>query len=324
MHHQQPPRLAHGLADGRHVQWHDSAWIDDLHGDGPLQAFRRRQCLAPRVAQRHNGDIRPLPHDFGLTDRHEPLALGHILLLVEQQTVLDDQHGAIVADGRPQKSLGVVGGAGHHDLEAGSVGEPGLEALGVLRAFDRPRTRLGANRHRHAELSPRHEANLGHLVDDRIHGHEDKVDVHDLDHRAQSRHGGSHGQSAEGLLADRRAHHPLWAERLKKSARQLEDSPLDIHILANHEHGLVPLHFLPLGLADGIGVGQAPRRASHGGRTCGLRSVRWLDTHVVPTPCDQLKWWRRTAASEGDGTFEIRFHRRVHVLDLLLGQCSLL
>ena len=43
--------------------------------------------------------------------------------------MLEEEHGVVVADGGLEQALGVVGGAGAGDLEAGHVDEEGLRAL---------------------------------------------------------------------------------------------------------------------------------------------------------------------------------------------------
>ena len=46
--------------------------------------------------------------------------------------MLQEDHRVRVADRRAQQALGVRRGGGHDHLQAGDVGEPGLEALRVL------------------------------------------------------------------------------------------------------------------------------------------------------------------------------------------------
>ncbi len=50
----------------------------------------------------------------------------------------------------------------------------GIAAAGAL---------LSANHHWHPGFAAEHVAQLGGLVDDRLHGQADEVDVHDLSHR---------------------------------------------------------------------------------------------------------------------------------------------
>jgi hypothetical protein len=59
---------------------------------------------------------------------------GHRLGLAEiEQLVLEEDHRVVVADRGDQQALGVVGRGGRDHHEARHVGEPGLQALAVLR-----------------------------------------------------------------------------------------------------------------------------------------------------------------------------------------------
>ena len=50
------------------------------------------------------------------------------------------------------------------------------------------------------------------MIDDLVNGDEDKIDRHNLDHRAQPEHRRADRQPDEALLGDRRVDHALFAE----------------------------------------------------------------------------------------------------------------
>ena len=123
------PRLvdghqAAGLADRRDdgvgVQRRQRAQIDDLG----LDALLGQQRGGPQGdrdgrADRDDRQVRALPGDARLADRHQDVA-GRDLLAraVRQRHRLDVEDRVVVADRGEHQPLGVGRGAGHHDLQA--------------------------------------------------------------------------------------------------------------------------------------------------------------------------------------------------------------
>src|SRR3546814_1477229 len=71
--------------------------------------------------------------DLGTADRDdERLALGHVEGLPVVDFVLEEDHRVGVADRRLEKSLGIRGRIGRHDLEAGDMSVPAGIFLAVL------------------------------------------------------------------------------------------------------------------------------------------------------------------------------------------------
>ena len=92
------------------------------------------------------------------------------------------------------------------------MGQPGLEALRVLRGAALAGAALRAQHERHAELPARHRVRLRRRVDELVERERDEVDVHDLEHRPQPRLGGADGDAADRRLADRRVEHAVAPE----------------------------------------------------------------------------------------------------------------
>src|SRR6266566_8810385 len=79
-----------------------------------------------------------------------------------------------------EQTFGIVGGRGQHDLEAGDMTHPDMQALAVLGRGTASRSQGGTHHHRHLELAPRHIVNLGRLVKDLIHCQSEEVAKHDI------------------------------------------------------------------------------------------------------------------------------------------------
>ena len=112
---------------------------------------------------------------------------------------------------RPLASAGVEGVT---TFRPGDVAEPGLEALAVLGGVAAAGALLGPDDHRHLGLAAEHVAQLGRLVDDRLHRQADEVDVHDLGDRSGAGRGRADGDGGDDLLGDRRVAHARRPELL--------------------------------------------------------------------------------------------------------------
>ena len=70
--------------------------------------------------------------EVGDTDRNEVFLVRHLTLDVIQHLALEEAHRIVVANRALEQALGIVRRAWRDDLEAGDMGEPGLERLRVL------------------------------------------------------------------------------------------------------------------------------------------------------------------------------------------------
>ena len=130
----------------------------------------------------------------------------------------------------------------------------GVAAAGAL---------LGANDQRDSGLAAEHVAQLGRLVDDRLHGQADEVDVHDLGDRPTARRGGADGHRGDGFFGDGRVAHALGAEFFGQALGDAEDAAAAPagDVLAHHEDGRVAPHLFAQRLVERFGVGDAARLA---------------------------------------------------------------
>ncbi len=120
-----------------------------------------------------------------------------------EKLVLEDQDGVVIAHGRLEDALGVICVRDGHNLDSGHAREVALHALGVLRAAT-GRTDRRTHDKRNLDRAARHVAHLGGIVDDLIHGQEEKIAVLNVDDRSHSHHGGANGRAEEAQLGDRR------------------------------------------------------------------------------------------------------------------------
>jgi hypothetical protein len=103
--------------------------------------------------QRDDGDVAPFTQDGGRADLHGLGSLGDLLPAEVQRLVLDEHHRVRVTDRSREQACRVDGAARHHDLEAGHVDEPALEALRVLRRPTLSGAALRPQDERHGQLA---------------------------------------------------------------------------------------------------------------------------------------------------------------------------
>ena len=111
-------------------------------------------------------------------------------------------HGSSSARQAAQEAAGVGGGARDDDLQAGDVGEPGLEHLGVLGPDLETAADGRAQDHGDRGPAPGHVAELGRVVGQLVETEAEEVHEHDLGHRPQTAEGGPDGRPHDGLLGD--------------------------------------------------------------------------------------------------------------------------
>ena len=160
------------------------AQVDDLRRDSVgRQRLRRVQRLPQRAAI---GDQRHIPSgtpDHGFADIDRPAIRAEGAGDVVEHDMLEDDHRIGILQGRPQHVAGVLDRRRGHDLEAGHMGVPVFQAMGML-GGELPAGAGGdPDDHRHVELTARHVPDGGGVVDDLIERQQAEIDRHDLDDR---------------------------------------------------------------------------------------------------------------------------------------------
>src|SRR6266852_5598246 len=178
------------------VQGGGGARVDHLGADADfLEHGGGAEGDLHHAAGGHDGDVLAGPLDVRHTEgdgvvlrRHRPLDPVHHL-------VLEDDHRAVVADGRLHQPLGLVRAGGQGDLEARDVAHPGLERLRVLGGRAPRRPQRGAKDDGHLDLAAGHVVHLGGLVHHLVHGQRDEVAEHHVDDRPHAGHRRPHTDS---------------------------------------------------------------------------------------------------------------------------------
>ena len=83
--------------------------------------------------------------------------------------MLDEDDRVVVADGGFEQPFGVGGSGGHDDLQSGHMSDPGLEALGMIRAHSAADAALDSDGQWDFELSAGHVMELCGVIDELIH-----------------------------------------------------------------------------------------------------------------------------------------------------------
>ncbi len=153
------------------------------------------------------------------------------------------------------------------------MGEPGLQALRVLRGHPYAPAARAPHHERYRRPATHHKAKLGRLVDKGVHGKGNEVVDLDLDDRPRSCHRRAHRSTRETRLGDRCVPHALRAEPLQQTLRGPEDAT-HAHVLAHEHYALVPLHLLGDRLGNG---GSKPEFSLDGFRLRIALRVRRVD-----------------------------------------------
>ena len=191
-HDDDPAGLAGGVADGLLVERADGPDVDDLDempsGSSSWAASMACQTMYPEATTVTSSPARFTSHRLsgstysasGTSPRN-----AYRSLCSRKITGLSSRMAAFM------QALGVVGGRGQDDLEARDVGEPHLEALGVLggRALARPSALRHAQHPGHPALPAGHEPQLRRLGGDLVHGQAGEVHEHDLGDRPHADEG---------------------------------------------------------------------------------------------------------------------------------------
>ncbi len=180
------------------------------------------------------------------------------LLAPVQELVLAEHDRVRVLDGGPQQPVGVGGGGGADDLQAGVVVEPGLDVLGVVRPAADAAAVRAAHDHRHRPADA--VVHLGGAGDQLVEGDRDEVAELHLGHRALPGHRRADrdpGDAGLGHGRVDRAHHPVL---LLQPLRGAERAALAADVLAHAEDARIGLHLVVQGGVDRLEV----RELGHG------------------------------------------------------------
>ena len=134
------------------------------------------------------------------------------------------------------------------------MGQPGLEALRVLRCGARARTRGQAHNHGHGDLAAEHIAHLRRLVHELVHTDREEVAEHELGYGPQARCRRADRAAYDGALGDGRVPHPLRAEFVKHTRRDTKAAAEGADVLTEQDHVRVLAHPDAHALPDGLAV----------------------------------------------------------------------
>ena len=193
----------------------------------------------------------PAPAHRGRAERHRVVAVGHLAADASVHLlVLEEQHGVVVADRRPQQPLRVVGRGGDDDLQARHVREERLDRLRVVQGAVHAAAVRRADDHRDAEAVVRavaHPRGLGHQL---VEGRVDEVGELDLGDRPQAVDGRADRGADDHRLGQRRVDDPVVAELAPQPVGGQEHPALLADVLAQDDDRLVPPHLLGHAVAD--------------------------------------------------------------------------
>ena len=227
-----------------------------IHHFGADAAFfeqtRRAQRHLHHAAGGDDGDVAAFALDVGDAQRNGVIFLRHRALQPVHHLVFEKHHRVVVADGRFQQALGVVGRRRHHHLQSGNVAEPGVQRLRMLRGRAARGAQRGSHHQRRFPLAARHVMNLGGLVHHLVHGEPDEIAEHDVDHRTHAGHRGAHGNAGEAGFRNRRVEHALGAELFHQAGEHFERMARFGDVFAQNEDARIAAHLFGQRFADGL------------------------------------------------------------------------
>ena len=209
-----------------------------------------------------DGQVAPRAADDGLAQRHGVFAALRKLFLDApvEEFVLEEKHRVIVADGRFQQALGVVGGGRTDHFQARRVHEMHFGIRGMKRSAVHAASGRAADDDRNGRAPQ--VVRLGRVVGDRVERAGDEVHELHLDHRAQPEITHAHGRADDGRFADGRIDHALPAEPFQQAGGGLERAAVDADVLAEEHHGRIALHLFGQRLANGFEIGDLGHASS--------------------------------------------------------------
>ena len=122
----------------------------------------------------------------------------------------------------------------------------------MLRRSTATRTHRGPDDERHLDPPAEHVADLGHLVDDLVHGDGDPVGVEDLRDGAQPRGRRAETRTHDRRLRNRGVPNPVRPKFLVQSLRHPEGIATDRNITAHDDDGLIALHLFAHRFVQGL------------------------------------------------------------------------
>ena len=108
----------------------------------------------------------------------------------------------------------------------------------------------------HVHLAAEHEAQLGRLVDDLLHGQRGEVRELEFQHRPAAGECRTDRHTGLAEFGNRRVHHPVFAIAVHEIARHLEGATIDADVLAHQEDRGIGIHRLGERFLDRLRVGQ--------------------------------------------------------------------
>ena len=293
---QQAVRAPHAGGDSVpvHAQRIEGAQVDHLGVDA--RGVRRFHAHRHHVGAGHHGAGAAGAHDPRLAEgdavievvRHERRAL-------VERLALDDRHRVVAANGAVEEADVIERRRRRDDPPARPEREHAGRVHRVLRAVAAACRHPGAHDQRRAVGAAEHVADLGRLVEELVGRDQAEIGVHDLDNRAQPVDRGAEAHAAESVFGDRRADQTLGEGRADPLGGADRAALQPVHVLAEHDHGFVPLHRAELHGGDRFDEGHLARR----------RRVDVLRLH--PARARQL---RKVAADADIDLLRVRPQRR--------------
>ena len=252
-----PAGLADALDDLGVIQGHQGVEVDDLR----LQTVLLAELLGGvyrAVQGRADGDdgqVLALADQVGVPDgdliparRHA--ALVELLAHVVNALALEEHHRVRSIEGGLHEALGLPGGGGEADLQAGDVGAQGGPVLAVLGAV------LGAHghpqHHGHLQDAGGHGLPLAQLVEDLVSRAADEVGVHQLHDDAAAAHAVAHGGTHDGGLGDGGVEQAVAGDGIRHAPVDGEGAAPVADVLSVGHQGRILVEFVQDDLADAV------------------------------------------------------------------------
>jgi len=140
---------------------------------------------------------------------------GNVAFCAIQELVLDENYRVVVINGGQQQTFGVVGVAGHDDLQTGDVHEPVFVTAAVLRRVPGTRSPRQPHHHGNAGLPAEHVTRFGRLQNKLLHTQRDEVAELHIANGTHPRQCRAHTRTSDSGLRNGRINHPMRAKFLR-------------------------------------------------------------------------------------------------------------
>jgi hypothetical protein len=167
--------------------------------------------------------------------------------------VLEIEYRVLVADGRLEQSLRVVGRRGFDHFQTRRVHEEGFRVEGVERTAPDARARRPADDHRQTDALP--VAAVRGVVGEHVEPAGNEVDELHFRDRAEAHHRRAAGGPDDGGFRNGRIDDAHVAEFFEQARRDLERPAVLGDVLADAEHVRVAPHFFKERLSNRFEVG---------------------------------------------------------------------